>query len=372
LLATVTADQRRERAAGCLVIHRDLAHLPESIAFVLAFRRLTAIIRRMIKNPPRLWGLSLLLLSSAGVGCDQAGARQPDPLQGVVEYDDRVIGFEPGGRVLEVSVERGDVVKLGQPLAKIDDGLVRPELALRQAELAAAQAQARLLRKGARSEDLRASEADIAALQAQEQTLAKNLDREKTLHAQGAAPAATIDDLTAQLQSTSEKRRALEQRLKALRGGARSDELDAADARVAGAQAAIALVDARLARFALASPAAGDVIDVHVKVGELVAPGSPAITLADLSHPFVDVMVPQGKLQGVAVGAAVDLRADGVGQALRGTVEHVFPQTEFTPRYLFSKSERPNLVVRVRVRVDDPKHALHAGVPAFVTLAGRS
>jgi hypothetical protein len=84
----------------------------------------------------------------------------------------------------------------------------------------------------------------------------------------------------------------------------------------------------------------------------------------------VDVSVPQGKLQGVTVGAALELRADGVSQVLTGRVEHVFPQTEFTPRYLFSKSERPNLVVRVRVRVDDPRHLLHAGVPAFVTPVG--
>jgi hypothetical protein len=39
---------------------------------------------------------------------------------------------------------------------------------------------------------------------------------------------------------------------------------------------------------------------------------------------------------------------------------------EFTPRYLFSEKERSNLVVRVRVRVEDPRHLLRAGVPAFV------
>jgi HlyD family secretion protein len=322
----------------------------------------------MIKNSPELWIAGLALAACAG--CNQARAGQADPLQGVVEYDDRVIGFELGGRVLAVPVERGQVVTAGQPLALLDDGLERPQRDLRAAELAGAQAQARLLRKGARHEDLRASEADIAALQAQEQTLAKNLEREKTLHSAGAAPLATIDTMGAELQSTSERRRALEQRLKALRGGARSDELDAADAHVAAAQAALALVDARLARFALASPVAGDVLDVHVKVGELVAPGSPAVTLADLAHPFVDVSVPQGKLQGVAVGAALQLRVDGVSHVLTGRVEHVFPQTEFTPRYLFSKSERPNLVVRVRVRIDDPHRLLHAGVPAFVTLVG--
>ena len=34
------------------------------------------------------------------------------------------------------------------------------------------------------------------------------------------------------------------------------------------------------------------------------------------------------------------------------------------------QDERENLVLRVRIRIDDPKHTLHAGVPAFVTIGG--
>jgi HlyD family secretion protein len=112
-------------------------------------------------------------------------------------------------------------------------------------------------------------------------------------------------------------------------------------------------------------------VDVHVKVGEMVAPGTPALTIADLDHPFVDAFVPQGRIAGVVVGGAARVRVDGVPRALSGAVEHVFPRTEFTPRFLFSEDERPNLVIRVRVRVRDPQHVLHAGLPAFVTLAGR-
>jgi hypothetical protein len=41
-------------------------------------------------------------------------------------------------------------------------------------------------------------------------------------------------------------------------------------------------------------------------------------------------------------------------------------RTEFTPRYLFSESERGNLVIRVRVRLDDSRRLLHAGLPVFV------
>jgi HlyD family secretion protein len=313
-----------------------------------------------------------LMLSSVlfAVGCGSARAGERAPLQGVVEFDDRVIGFELGGRVLEVAVERGQTVHAGAVLARLDDGLERPVRDLRAGELAAAEAELALLRRGARREDLRASEAEIAALRAQEQTLAKNVERHNRLQAVGAAPAAALDDLSAQLSSTGERRIALEQRLKALRSGARAEEIAAAEARAQSAAAALAAVEARLARYVLRSATAGSAVDVHVKVDEIVAPGTPAVTLADLDHPFVDVFVPQARMHEVALGGAARVRVDGVAPALQGAVEHVFPRTEFTPRFLFSEDERPNLVVRVRVRVGDPKHQLHQGVPAFVTLRG--
>jgi hypothetical protein len=62
----------------------------------------------------------------------------------------------------------------------------------------------------------------------------------------------------------------------------------------------------------------------------------------------------------------VAVRVDARPDALPGRVEAIARRLEFTPRYLFSERERPNLVVRVRVRIDDPKHELTAGVPARV------
>jgi hypothetical protein len=70
----------------------------------------------------------------------------------------------------------------------------------------------------------------------------------------------------------------------------------------------------------------------------------------------------------VHVGDRASTRIDGVTKAFASAIEHVFSATEFTPRFLFSEGERSNLVLRVRVRVQDPERELHAGVPAFVTL----
>jgi HlyD family secretion protein len=322
----------------------------------------------MIKNSTTSWAvLALLLAGGTSAGCKsaKAGDAGADPLQGVVEYDDRLLAFEVTGRVQAIAVERGQEVVADAPLVKLDDTLETPLRDLRAAELAAAEAQLRLLKAGARGEEIRASAAEVAALQSQEDILDKNLARQRTLFSQGALPQSTLDDTAAQLQSTSERRRAAQERLLALRNGARGDEIAAAVARVQGAQAALAAEQARLERYALRSPAAGSIIDRHVEVGEMVAPGSPAITLADISHPYVDVFVPQGRAHEIRIGDTMQVVVDGVRAPLGGRIEHVFPKTEFTPRYLFSEGERPNLVVRMRVRVDDPEHVLHAGVPAF-------
>jgi HlyD family secretion protein len=321
----------------------------------------------MINNPLRPGDVRLLLVISALYGCTAARANEPAPLQGVVEHDDRVLGFELSGRILALPVQRGQSIEADGLLAQLDPALATPARELRAAELAGAQAQLRLLRAGARAEELRAAEADIEAARSQESMLRTNLDRQRVLVDHSALAQSVVDDTTAQLRAATERRTALEERTQALRKGARGDEIAAAVARVTAAQAGLASEEARLSRFDLHSPAAGDVVDVHVEVGEIVLPGAPVITLADLSHPFVDVFVPQARAASVHVGQAMQVRVDGVTEPLRGRVEHIFPKTEFTPHYLFSEDERPNLVVRARVRVEDPERILHAGLPAFAT-----
>jgi HlyD family secretion protein len=112
------------------------------------------------------------------------------------------------------------------------------------------------------------------------------------------------------------------------------------------------------------------VLDVHVDPGEFVPLGAPLVTVADVLRPYVDVFVPEGDLANVVLGGAAEVRSDGAPSVLRGRVEHVGRHMEFTPRFLFSPRERANLVVRVRVRIDDPEGVLRAGIPAFVTFAG--
>jgi len=308
--------------------------------------------------------LLLVLLLACARG-DNAQRRE---YQGVVELHERVLSFEMPGRVRELKARRGERVAAGQVLAVLDESLERPQRDARAAEAQAADAQLELLKAGARGEEIRAAEAQLRGAQATEDTLKDSLDRVKKLRAEGTVPPAQVDDVAGQYQRARAERQAAEERLAALRAGARSQEVKAALARSSQAHAALDAADARLTRFVLKSEIAGEVLDTHVEPGEVVQPGTPVATLGETRRPYVDVFVPQADLGGVRPGTAVQVRVDAVNDRFPGVVEVVGRTVEFTPRYIFSEKERPHLVVRVRIDVDDPQEKLHAGVPAFAEL----
>ena len=167
-----------------------------------------------------------------------------------------------------------------------------------------------------------------------------------------------------------------EQRLAELRAGGATPEIAVAEAQVVAAQAREAAARDRVAKTRLGSVHGARVVrHVHLYPGMWAQPGVPAVTVADLDHPYVDVFVPQAVASGLRPGQPASARFDQAAAALgattpvpassTGTVERIGERLEYTPRFLFGPADRPHLMVRVRVRLTGTAPA--AGVPADVT-----
>ena len=322
----------------------------------------------MIKNETRAPLLVGLLFLSQVFSC-AATAPERDDLQGVIELHERALAFELPGRVARLLVLRGQRVEAGALLAVLDDGLERPARDARAADVAQAEAQLSLLEAGARREDLRALRAQLEGAQAAEAQAAQTARRLRELRASGTATPQQLDDAEALWSRTTAERKAAAARLASLESGARREDLRAARARVESARAALALSDSRLQRYQLLAPIGGHVLDIHVEPGEVLGAGAPVVTLGETQRPYVDLFVPEASVNGLRPGTKASVRIDAEpGRVFDGEVEDVGRRTEFTPRYLFSPKERPNLVVRVRVALRDPEERLRAGVPAVAKL----
>lgn len=323
----------------------------------------------MIKNqrPSVVLAVTALALVAA---CSGSRDITDGRYQGMVEHEQVDLGFEVSGRVAEILVRPGQEVTAGTVIARLDDTLDRQTREIRARELAVARADLALIAAGSRAEDVRAARAQVTAARATEATLRKQLERDRALVEKGVIAGAVVDDMAAQLARAVGERAMLEERLRALSSGAREEEVARAQARVASAEQALALEDSRLDKRVLRASIAGSVLDTYIEPGEVVAAGVAIATLIDRLEPYADVFVPVGRASAITVGAPVSLALEGAPAEVTGKVERVFSHAEFTPRFVYSPRERPNLMMRVRVRLHDPERRLFAGLPAYARIDG--
>ena len=336
---------------------------------------------RTTNAPTRLTTRGLLVLLLAAATGTAAACRDKSPenvvrVSGHVEADDVQIAPEVGGRVLELKVAEGDRVNQGDLIARLDTR--DTELALQRAgaDRAQADAQLRLLIAGSRPEDIRqaaaqatASRAEVAAAEADLAHAEADLDRYDALLRAKAGSRKARDDAQMRRDVAQENLRAAKERAQAsqeaaarVKAGSRPQEIQAARARLAGADAQIATYQKALADATIAAPVGGVVTEKLVNVGELVAPRTPLVVITDQDHAWGEVFVDEPIVPRVKLGQPATVITDA-GQSIPGKLTYISPRAEFTPRNVQTAEERSRLVYRVKVSVNNTSGVLKPGMP---------
>ena len=153
--------------------------------------------------------------------------------------------------------------------------------------------------------------------------------------------------------------------LDGLLAGPRPEEVAVAQAGLEQAQAALEQLRVQRQKMTLTAPISGQVAVLSVHGGENVQPGSKLMTLANLDDMRLTLYVPETQVGHVQVGQSVQVTVDGLpGRRFTGRVYFISPRAEFTPSAVQTKDERAKTVFMVKVRVDNPDHALKPGMPA--------
>lgn len=310
-----------------------------------------------------------------------ACARKPPAdrvrVSGQVEATDVHVAAPVGGRLLDLRVAEGDRVEAGALLATLDTADAELALARARAERDQADAQLRLLRAGARAEDVRQADAQLATaradLSAAETDLAAaqaDVDRFEMLLAANSGSRKQRDDAVARRDVARERVQGAHGRVRAasenaarLRAGARREELDAACARVAGADVQIATWRKAIADASVTAPVSGIVTEKLADVGELLQPRAPIVVVTDLDHAWASVYVDEPLVPRLRLQQPATLYTDAGGPGLAGTISFIAQKAEFTPRNVQTAEDRSKLVYRVKVSVDNRGGVLKPGMP---------
>ena len=181
---------------------------------------------------------------------------------------------EVGGTVLAVEAESGQKVEPGQLLARIDDAALQ--------------------------DGLLAARSGVGAAKNAVQVAEANARRARTLAEAGALAEQQAEQAEAALE------------------GAR--------AALADAQARLAVAGQQVGRTRVRAPFAGIVATRQVSTGDVVAPGTPLLTVIDPTRLQLEAAIPAARLAEVRPGAAVDFAVTGFGDdRFHGEIERVAP-----------------------------------------------
>ncbi|GMU64215.1 MAG: membrane protein [Acidobacteriota bacterium] len=289
---------------------------------------------------------------------------------GTVEATEARLGFEVAGRIVAIEVREGDRVVAGRELARLDDAELAARRAQAVAQVDSARARLAELEAGFRSQEVAQARTAVAAASERVADAERDLERTTTLYEGGAVPRESLDKAALAAELARRQHEQTAQQLALLASGARPEQVAGARALVAQAEAAVATLDATLAKSRLAAPFPGIVTVRHREPGEIVAPGAAVVTLMNPDDRWVRIYVPENRLGRVSIGQRAAIVSDTFpGRRYDGEVAFVADEAEFTPKNVQTTEERVRLVYAVKVRITgDGQLELKPGLPADVTL----
>jgi len=270
------------------------------------------------------------------------------------------------GRVKWIGVEKGDKVKEGQVLVRLEDDEFRAQY--QQAHGAAENARAYYaeLQHGSRPEEIQQAEHNLAEARATLTNDRITLDRTRNLTNQGVLSQQALDDATAKFEADQQRVNSLDRAFQLSKIGPRAEEIARAKGAMIQAEGQEAYAKSLLDATLIKAPVTGTILERTVEKGELVtsqfasqAEGGPqgqVVSLTDLNDLQVELDIAQDdfsklgpKQKGaVATDAFPDRKYDGI-------ISEISPQ-----------ANRQKATVQVKVQILNPDEYLRPEMNATV------
>jgi len=339
-------------------------------------------------------------------------------LSGRVEGDDSVVAAKTSGRIREIHVREGDTVKAGDVIAILDD----EQAAAReqQARAAAQEAETRITRSkeqvGVLTEQLKQArftveqarldaQGRVHQAEAQVATAEANLSQARAGYEQArydlekftrlAKSGDVSDRQREQARTTAEAQAAVvestRKQVAAARGALtaaranlenppiRSSQANAVQKQITQAQSDVAAAQsdgerasaqlkeaqANRADLTIIAPFDGTIATRAAEPGEVVAPGTPIVTMLDLGKVYLRGFVPEGDIGRVKLGQAARVYLDSNPTSpIDAVVSRIDPEASFTPENTYFRNDRVKQVVGVKLLIKNPTGAAKPGMPA--------
>jgi HlyD family secretion protein len=286
-------------------------------------------------------------------------------LSGNIEAHESLVGFKVPGRIVELPVEEGQQVAQDALLARLDDADFKQHVVIDEATVRVRESNLALALAGTREQEVKAAQQTMIDAEADLEQKKLDNERARQLFAKDEVSAQERDQAATALKRSEAIFKAAQQRYNEAVEGSRKEDIAIARANLNEAKAGLGLSQVNLSYTVLRAPSAGVVTVRQAELGEVVAPGSPVVTLADLDHIWLRAYIAETDMGRIHWGQEATITTDTYpGKQYHGRISFISSAAEFTPKSVQTYTERVTLVYRIKIDIDNPSHELKPGMPA--------
>jgi HlyD family secretion protein len=274
------------------------------------------------------------------------------------------VASKVNGRVAWIGVDKGDKVKAGQVLVRLEDDEFRAQLEQQKGQLANLEAKLEELKNGSRPEEIEKARSDVNEAKADLANAKVSLDRTRELVKEGVLAKQALDDAQAKYDGSAAKVASLSRTLDLSVLGPRKEEIAQTLGQIEQAKGLVAYAQTQLDNTIIRAPVTGTILDRNVEKGEFVTTGFVGdkgakgylVTMADLNYLQVELDISQNDFPKLGPQQKGIVTTDAYpDRKYKGYVEQVSPE-----------ADRAKATVQVKVRIQNPDSYLRPDMNATV------
>ncbi|HXD73390.1 MAG TPA: HlyD family efflux transporter periplasmic adaptor subunit [Vicinamibacterales bacterium] len=338
--------------------------------------------------------LLLLVLGGLGYAAYYYYGRPPTELTltGIVTTNDVVVSPQISGQIAELKVAEGDVVKKDQLVAVIRPDELQADAAYYQHSLAGLGSQVQESEAALRfqerqtSDQIKQAESNLASAEAQQMAATADLenaklvfDRTRNLAQKGVDAPQALDQARTANDAAEARLDSLKKQVEAQRSAlalaraqaeqisVRRSQVQATQAQQQAANAQRTKAEVRLSYTEVHAPIDG-IVDVRaIRVGEIVTPGQPIVTLINPDDLWIRADVEETYIDRIRLGDRMQVRLPS-GETREATVFYRGVDAGFATQRDVSRTKRDIKTFEIRLRADNRDRRLAVGMTAYVLL----
>lgn len=282
----------------------------------------------------------------------------------IVAHHKIAVASKVVGRVQWIGVEKGDKVREGQVIVRLEDDEYRAQLQQAQGQLAALEARLKEALAGSRPEEIATAKANVEQAKADLANAEVTFRRTEQLVREGVLSRQALDDAQARRDAQAARVQSLERTYDLIAAGPREEFKESLRAQIVEAKGRVAFFETQLANTIIRAPITGTILERNVEKGEFVTTGfvgdkgakGYVVSLADLNDLQVELDINQNDFARLGPRQKGIVTTDAFpDRKYDGFIEEISPE-----------ANRQKATVQVKVKITRPDDYLRPDMNASV------